>query len=171
MPFDSLLSIVQMPPGIVAATVGVDRGDHAALLATQIIAVRDHDVRARLEQHRRDQAEEVLAANASLRAELGMPAVVGDSGRCARLIVKRPRGGRRMGWKPFLAKGRLGRGRWSVLLVRPRTSGDDDGDGAGSTTASTAASAPTPTGPSPGVTDDTIKIGRDLRRHEGASRR
>jgi 5-(carboxyamino)imidazole ribonucleotide mutase len=73
VPFDSLLSIVQMPPGIVAATVGVDRGDNAALLATQIIAVRDHDVRARLEQHRRDQAQEVLAANASLRAELGMP--------------------------------------------------------------------------------------------------
>ena len=74
VPFDSLLSIVQMPPGIVAATVGVDRGDNPALLATQIIAVHDHVVRSRLEQHRRDQAQEVLAANASLRAELGMPA-------------------------------------------------------------------------------------------------
>jgi 5-(carboxyamino)imidazole ribonucleotide mutase len=74
VPFDSLLSIVQMPPGVVAAAVGVDRGDNAALLAAGIIAVRDRDVRARLEQHRRDQADEVLAANAGLRAELGLSA-------------------------------------------------------------------------------------------------
>jgi 5-(carboxyamino)imidazole ribonucleotide mutase len=73
VPYDSLLSIVQMPPGVVAAAVGVDRGDNAALLAAQIIAVRDHDLRSRLELHRKEQEQEVLAADASLRAELGLP--------------------------------------------------------------------------------------------------
>lgn len=72
VPFDSLLSIVQMPPGIVTATVGVDRGDNAALLAAGILAVKDPDIRPRLEQHRRDQEQEILAANATLRAELGL---------------------------------------------------------------------------------------------------
>lgn len=74
VPFDSLLSIVQMPPGITVATVGVDRGDNAALLAAGILGVKDHDIRSRLDRHRRDQQQEILAANASLRAELGLQA-------------------------------------------------------------------------------------------------
>ena len=40
VPYDSLLSIVQMPPGMPVATVGVDRGDNAALLALQIVALQ-----------------------------------------------------------------------------------------------------------------------------------
>lgn len=46
VPFDSLLSIVQMPPGITVATVGVDRGDNAALLTAGILGVKDHDILA-----------------------------------------------------------------------------------------------------------------------------
>ena len=38
VPLDSLLSIVQMPPGMPVATVGVDRGDNAGALAVQILA-------------------------------------------------------------------------------------------------------------------------------------
>ena len=38
---DSLLSIVQMPPGMPVATVGVDRGDNAGALAIQILACSD----------------------------------------------------------------------------------------------------------------------------------
>jgi 5-(carboxyamino)imidazole ribonucleotide mutase len=72
VPFDSLLSIVQMPPGITVATVGVDRGDNAALLAAGILGVKDHDIRSRLDRRRRDEQQEVLAANTSLRSELDL---------------------------------------------------------------------------------------------------
>lgn len=53
VPFDSLLSTVQMPPGIPVAAVGVDRGENAGLLAVEILAVRDPALRERLEAHRR----------------------------------------------------------------------------------------------------------------------
>ena len=43
-PLDSLLSIVQMPPGMPVATVGVDRGDNAGALAVQIIATSNKDL-------------------------------------------------------------------------------------------------------------------------------
>jgi phosphoribosylaminoimidazole carboxylase PurE protein len=38
---DSLLSIVQMPYGVPVATVGIDRGDNAALLAVQILSLNN----------------------------------------------------------------------------------------------------------------------------------
>jgi len=53
VPFDSLLSTVQMPPGIPVASVGVDRGENAGLLAVEILAVRDPALREKLEAHRR----------------------------------------------------------------------------------------------------------------------
>lgn len=53
VPFDSLLSTVQMPPGIPVASVGVDRGENAALLAIEILAVSDKGLRAKLEAHRK----------------------------------------------------------------------------------------------------------------------
>ena len=37
VPYDSLLSIAQLPPGVPAATVGVDRGDNAGYLAVQML--------------------------------------------------------------------------------------------------------------------------------------
>lgn len=49
---DAILSIVQMPPGIPVAGVGLDRGDNAALLAAEIIALKDEKVRKSLEQYR-----------------------------------------------------------------------------------------------------------------------
>ncbi len=53
VPFDSLLSTVQMPPGIPVAAVGVDRGENAALLAVEILAIRDEALREKLEAHRK----------------------------------------------------------------------------------------------------------------------
>ena len=53
VPFDSLLSTVQMPPGIPVASVGVDRGENAALLAVEILAIRDEALRPKLEAHRK----------------------------------------------------------------------------------------------------------------------
>ena len=37
---DALLAIVQMPPGIPVATVGIDRADNAAVLALQILSIK-----------------------------------------------------------------------------------------------------------------------------------
>lgn len=50
---DSLLSIAQMPPGVPVASVGVDNARNAAILAAEILAVRDRKVAARLDAMRR----------------------------------------------------------------------------------------------------------------------
>ena len=60
MNLDSLLSIVQMPPGIPVATVGMNRGDNAAILAAEILAVKDADIEKRLKQYREDRKEKVF---------------------------------------------------------------------------------------------------------------
>ena len=60
VPFDSLLSIVQLPPGVPAATVGVDRGDNAGHLAVQMLALVNDDMAQRLVQDKLDQVERVL---------------------------------------------------------------------------------------------------------------
>lgn len=57
---DSILSMVQMPPGVPVATVGLDRGDNAALLAAQIIALKDPALAERLKQYKAQQFEKVL---------------------------------------------------------------------------------------------------------------
>ncbi|TQS81602.1 5-(carboxyamino)imidazole ribonucleotide mutase [Candidatus Methanomassiliicoccus intestinalis] len=56
---DSILSIVQMPGGIPVACVGLDRGDNAALLAAEILAVKDDKIQAKLAEHRSKMAEDV----------------------------------------------------------------------------------------------------------------
>lgn len=50
---DALLSIVQMPPGVPVATVGVDNWKNAALLAVEILALKYPDLKERLEAARR----------------------------------------------------------------------------------------------------------------------
>ncbi|HTD81366.1 MAG TPA: 5-(carboxyamino)imidazole ribonucleotide mutase [Thermoplasmata archaeon] len=49
---DSILSITQMPPGVPVAGVGLDRGENAALLAVQILAVADAELAKKLREHR-----------------------------------------------------------------------------------------------------------------------
>ncbi len=63
---DSLLSIVQMPPGIPVAAVGLDRGENAALLAVQILALSDPDLSKKLHEHRKKLEEWVLEDNKSI---------------------------------------------------------------------------------------------------------
>lgn len=58
---DSILSIVQMPPGIPVASVGLDGGENAALLAAEIIALKDEKVRERLDGHRMKMREKVVS--------------------------------------------------------------------------------------------------------------
>lgn len=60
VPFDSLLSIVQLPPGVPAATVGVDRGDNAGHLAVQMLALVNDNMAQKLVQDKLDQIERVL---------------------------------------------------------------------------------------------------------------
>jgi len=45
---DALLSMMQMPPGVPVATVGIDNGKNGALLAVEILAVSDNELRDRL---------------------------------------------------------------------------------------------------------------------------
>ena len=67
VPLDSLLSIVQMPPGMPVATVGVDRGDNAAVLAIQMLAMSDADLASRFAEWRKSRTAKVIADDESLR--------------------------------------------------------------------------------------------------------
>jgi len=58
---DALLSVVQMPPGIPVAAVGLDRGDNAAILAVEILGIGDPELRKKLEDYRKEMAEKVIA--------------------------------------------------------------------------------------------------------------
>ena len=57
---DALLSTVQMPSGIPVATVAIDGGANAALLAAEILAVTDAGLAAKLDAKRHADAEKVL---------------------------------------------------------------------------------------------------------------
>ena len=63
---DSLLSIVNMPRGVPVATVGVNNGVNAALLAARILATADSSVRDRVKRYMADSEAEVLAKDARL---------------------------------------------------------------------------------------------------------
>ncbi len=68
---DALFSIVQMPPGIPVAAVGMDRGENAAVLALEIIALNDADLRDKLIQYRKEQAEKVVADSEKVISDVG----------------------------------------------------------------------------------------------------
>ncbi|MBR6747087.1 MAG: 5-(carboxyamino)imidazole ribonucleotide mutase [Muribaculaceae bacterium] len=63
---DAMLSIIQMPPGIAVATVGINASMNAAVLATQIIAQTDPEVAARFEAYRKGLKDKIVKANAEL---------------------------------------------------------------------------------------------------------
>ncbi len=63
---DALLSIVQMPPGIPVAGVGIGRGDNAALLACEIIGVIDDKMSEKLLRYREKLAEKIEKDSLSL---------------------------------------------------------------------------------------------------------
>jgi 5-(carboxyamino)imidazole ribonucleotide mutase len=50
---DALLAIAQLPPGVPVATVGIDNAKNAALLAIEILALKDSELRAKLEEYKR----------------------------------------------------------------------------------------------------------------------
>ena len=64
---DALLAIVQMPPGIPVATVGINGAMNAAILAVQIRALGDPALSARFHAYKKGLAGKIVAANEELR--------------------------------------------------------------------------------------------------------
>lgn len=63
---DAMLSIIQMPPGIPVATVGVNGAMNAAILATEMIALADEEVAAKLADYKAGLGKKIEKANADL---------------------------------------------------------------------------------------------------------
>ncbi|MBO5669778.1 MAG: 5-(carboxyamino)imidazole ribonucleotide mutase [Candidatus Methanomethylophilaceae archaeon] len=60
MTMDAILSVVQMPPGIPVAAVGLDRGDNAAILAAEMLSIADPKIGEALRAYRIEMAEKVI---------------------------------------------------------------------------------------------------------------
>jgi phosphoribosylaminoimidazole carboxylase, catalytic subunit len=65
---DAMLSIIQMPPGIPVATVGVNAAQNAAILATQIIALTDEAIAAKIDAWKAVLGHKIEQANEKLKA-------------------------------------------------------------------------------------------------------
>lgn len=63
---DALLAIVQMPPGIPVATVGVNGSLNAAVLASEILALTDAGIKARVDGYRKTLSQKIVDANSAL---------------------------------------------------------------------------------------------------------
>lgn len=64
--WDSILSILQMPPGIPVATVGVNAARNAGILAAQILSVGDQEITKKLAQFKESLKEKIVKANQDL---------------------------------------------------------------------------------------------------------
>lgn len=64
---DAILSIVQMPPGVPVATVGLNGGKNAGVLAAQMIGVGDESVAGKVAAYKEKQAQDVLAKDKRLQ--------------------------------------------------------------------------------------------------------
>lgn len=63
---DAMLSIIQMPPGIPVATVGVNGALNAAILAVEMLALTDEQLAARLAEYKEGLKQKIVKANAEL---------------------------------------------------------------------------------------------------------
>jgi 5-(carboxyamino)imidazole ribonucleotide mutase len=66
---DSVLSVLQMPPGIPVAAVGLDNGRNAALLACAILALSNKELEGRLSEYRKRMQDKVVNDSDSMSAE------------------------------------------------------------------------------------------------------
>ena len=64
---DSLLSIVQMPSGVPVATVGVNAAENAAILAVQMISLKDKVLEQQLDKMKQDMAEKVIKSDEEVK--------------------------------------------------------------------------------------------------------
>jgi 5-(carboxyamino)imidazole ribonucleotide mutase len=67
---DSLLSTVQMPPGIPVATVAINGGENAALLAVQIMSLKYSELNQKLKEYKKAMADKVMTADMDLQKEM-----------------------------------------------------------------------------------------------------
>ncbi len=65
---DSLLSVVQMPKGVPVATVAIDGGENAGLLAAQILSVKYPEIRQKFKEYKLQLLKEVEAMNEELES-------------------------------------------------------------------------------------------------------
>lgn len=63
---DAMLSIIQMPPGIPVATVGVNAAQNAGILAVEMLALGDAAIRERLATFKQGLSDKIVKANAEL---------------------------------------------------------------------------------------------------------
>ena len=66
---DSLLSVVQMPKGVPVATVAIDGGENAGLLAVQILSVKYPELRNKFKEYKVELAQDVEKMNQDLKSE------------------------------------------------------------------------------------------------------
>ncbi len=97
---DALLAIVQMPPGVPVAAVAIDGARNAALLAVQVLAAADPELRRRFAEFKAEQARAVAEKDARLR-ELGAHRYLGATpdragGAMANAMLDKP-GGTKVG--------------------------------------------------------------------------
>jgi len=64
---DALLAIVQMPPGIPVATVGINASLNAAILAVQIMATADKNLQVKLNDYKEGLKKKIVQANEELK--------------------------------------------------------------------------------------------------------
>jgi len=67
---DSLYSIVQMPPGVPVATVGIGNGTNAGLLAIRILSIKYPDLQRKLEDYTKELEKKVDKMNQELKSML-----------------------------------------------------------------------------------------------------
>ncbi|MEN8203633.1 MAG: 5-(carboxyamino)imidazole ribonucleotide mutase [Bacteroidota bacterium] len=65
--WDSILSILQMPPGIPVATVGLDGARNAGILAAQILGTADPEIMEKMIQFKKSLASKIVKANEELK--------------------------------------------------------------------------------------------------------
>ncbi|MEI6888623.1 MAG: 5-(carboxyamino)imidazole ribonucleotide mutase [Bacteroidales bacterium] len=63
---DSMLAIIQMPPGVPVATVGINAAQNSAILATEILAVSDHALYQKLIEFKEELKKKIVKANEDL---------------------------------------------------------------------------------------------------------
>ena len=67
---DALLSIVQMPPGIPVATVGIDAAKNAGILAIQVMSIKYDELKVKIKEYRTKMTNDCLVQDKKLQEEI-----------------------------------------------------------------------------------------------------
>lgn len=86
---DALESIVQMPYPSPIATVGIDRGDNAAILAAQFIGLHDEEIHQKVIKLRKEYANKVIRSNEEIVQKIDRPFIQNDFLRIKNLEINK----------------------------------------------------------------------------------